>query len=601
MIASKNTYNSTNILVSPTSRITMIKFKTVKLKNFLSVGDNPLAIYLDKSPTTLVSGKNGTGKTSIMTDSICFALFGKAFRNIKKQKLINSINQKDSVIELEFISGSDAYKIIRGQKPNLFEIYVNGNKLHENASVADSQSYLENHVLKFDYNVFSRLVVMSSMNYVPFLHLAPHERRKFVESILNLSVFSEMANIHKQNLAVLKDKLKSVDTEISTLESLIQTKNDFAAYIKNTANNKDRKDKFQQNVSNIERIREDLDSLRASLEDSDMKPMLASLKESQNTSRLNLSALEKSLHTNKLLRSEHAKKLAFIRDNCSCDKCQQTISEAHKTTMIADLEQEIAKYDNEISTVTDEFNDTTTKLSQIIADIKKHEECISVIEKQKLIKETELKQILAASKELMSKIAESSNDSDMQKLRAEIETLTDTLTTAQNNYEKLKLKNKISNIASDLLKDDGIKAEIIKQYIPVLVKYTNHYLSKMQLPLQFSMDELFNEQIITRYADEFEYNSLSAGERARVDIALNLAWIKTAKIKGGINTNLLVLDEIADNALDQTGSLAMFDIIANELGNEGMNVFIISHKANLEENVRSILSLEKVNGFTKIV
>lgn len=599
MIVSRNICNSTNILVQ--SEITMIKFKTVKLKNFLSVGDNPLTIYLDKSPTTLVSGKNGTGKTSIMTDSICFALFGKAFRNIKKQKLINTINQKDSVIELEFVSGSDAYKIIRGQKPNLFEIYVNGNKLHENASVADTQSYLENHILKFDYNVFSRVVVMSSMNYVPFLHLSPHERRKFVESILNLSVFSEMANIHKQNMALLKDKLRSIDTEINSLENLIQSKNEFAAYIKNNASNQDIKDKFQQNVASIERIKGDLEHIRASLEDSDMKHTLDGLKASQNATRLNLSALEKGLHTNKLLKAEIVKKVDFIRDNCSCDKCQQTISEQYKATMIADLEYEMSKYDTEIATLSDEYNTTSVELTKIVADIKSHEETLSAIEKQKLIKETELKQLLSASKELMVKISDIANDSNIQKIRTEIEELTNKLTDAQTSYEKLKLKNKISNIAADLLKDDGIKSEIIKQYIPVLVKYTNHYLSKMQLPLQFSMDELFNEQIITRYADEFEYNSLSAGERARVDIALNLAWIKTAKIKGGINTNLLVLDEIADNALDQTGSLAMFDIIANELGNEGMNVFIISHKTNLEENVRSILSLEKVNGFTKIV
>lgn len=599
MIVSRNICNSTNILVQ--SEITMIKFKTVKLKNFLSVGDNPLTIYLDKSPTTLVSGKNGTGKTSIMTDSICFALFGKAFRNIKKQKLINTINQKDSVIELEFVSGSDAYKIIRGQKPNLFEIYVNGNKLHENASVADTQSYLENHILKFDYNVFSRVVVMSSMNYVPFLHLSPHERRKFVESILNLSVFSEMANIHKQNMALLKDKLRSIDTEINSLENLIQSKNEFAAYIKNNASNQDIKDKFQQNVASIERIKGDLEHIRASLEDSDMKHTLDGLKASQNATRLNLSALEKGLHTNKLLKAEIVKKVDFIRDNCSCDKCQQTISEQYKATMIADLEYEMSKYDTEIATLSDEYNTTSVELTKIVADIKSHEETLSAIEKQKLIKETELKQLLSASKELMVKISDIANDSNIQKIRTEIEELTNKLTDAQTSYEKLKLKNKISNIAADLLKDDGIKSEIIKQYIPVLVKYTNHYLSKMQLPLQFSMDELFNEQIITRYADEFEYNSLSAGERARVDIALNLAWIKTAKIKGGINTNLLVLDEIADNALDQTGSLAMFDIITNELGNEGMNVFIISHKTNLEENVRSILSLEKVNGFTKIV
>lgn len=579
----------------------MIKFKTVKLKNFLSVGDNPLTIYLDRSPTTLVSGKNGTGKTSIMTDSICFALFGKAFRNIKKQKLINTINQKDSVIELEFISGSDNFKIIRGQKPNIFEIYINGIKLHEDASVADTQSYLENQVLKFDYNVFSRVVVMSSMNYIPFLHLSPNERRKFVESILNLSVFSEMANLHKQNMAILKDKIRTIDSEISSLENLIQTKNEFAAYIKNNSKTKDIKEKFQQNLKDIERIKSDLESIQTSLDDSNIKSKLSTLKATRDASRLNLSAYDRDIDKQKLLKNEVIKKMEFIRDNCSCDKCQQPISETYKSSMIDDLKYEISKYDTYIDSVTDDYNKTNIELTKIISDIKKCEEIISTVEKQKIIKETELKQLLSASKELMSKVSEINNDEDTQKLRVEIEGLTNKLIDSQGNYEKLKIQNKISNIASDLLKDDGIKAEIIKQYIPVLVKYTNHYLSKMLLPLQFNMDELFNEQIITRYADEFEYNSLSAGERARVDIALNLAWIKTAKIKGGIDTNLLVLDEIADNALDQTGSLAMFDIISNELSADGMNIFIISHKSNLEENVRSILALEKVNGFTRIV
>lgn len=579
----------------------MIIFKTISIKNFLSIGDNPLVIYLDKSPTTLVSGKNGTGKTSIMTDSICFALFGKAFRDIKKQKLINTVNQRESVVELDFIKGSDSYKIIRGQKPNIFEIYINGNKIHEDASVADTQSYLETQVLKFDYNVFSRVVVMSSMNYTPFLHLIPNDRRKFVESILNLSVFSEMEKLHKQHVAQLKDKSKSLSAELESLEKLLTAKQEFLAYIKQNSKISEYKQQLSELMKSIEQLKSDISEINSDNAIDDITNRLSDYQVQIESYTTEISTNQKIIDKNSFISDDLTKRLKYISEHSNCDKCKQSISDDYKQQMATDTQRQIETLQIESDEIHQNIQSLQSNLSEVKSKFRQDKELLSEIEKKKLTKEVEVKQLMKSSKLLMDKISGVSSDDETSKVNTEIKQIKDNLKSAMEQYETVKIESKIANVASDLLKDGGIKSEIIKQYIPVLVKHTNYYLSKMQLPLQFSMDEMFNEQIITRYADEFEYNSLSAGERARVDIALNLAWIKTAKIKGGINTNLLVLDEIADNALDQTGSLAMFDIISNELGNNGMNIFIISHKTNLEENVRSILTLEKINGFTKIV
>lgn len=577
----------------------MLTFRTVTLKNFLSIGDNPVTIRLDKSPTTLVSGKNGVGKTSIMTDSLCFALFGKAFRDIKKHRLINTVNQRDSLVELVFDVGSNQYKIIRGQKPNIFEVYLNDTKLNDTANVKDMQRYLEDQIIKFDYNVFSRVVVMSSMNYTPFLHLNTHERRKFVESILSLVVYSEMNNLHRQNVSRLKQEITAKSYEVDSVKTKLDAKNQVLTYISNAPNSASNTQFIKSLLSDIETEKDKLSKYENSLNEvPDNEPLLTNLAfidSNINNLRGKIHKLEASIHV-------LTDKMNYLESNSTCIKCDQSITDDYKIRMLSELTSERDSLQDELDKLTDsvtQYQISRDKLSKKIDLITSTRTTIErSIQSQKAMILRLSNQVKALTEGLTDAQKDTSNDKKV--IQGEIQQLNSDLESHNQDLEDLKITENIYSIVSSMLKDDGIKLELIRQYIPVLISNTNYYLSKMNIPLKFHIDELFNDTIVARYSDELEYNSLSAGERARVDIALNLAWIKTAKSKGGINTNLLVLDEIADNSLDQAGTTAMLDIINNELGKD-MNIFIISHKTNLDENVQSILALEKVNGFTRIV
>lgn len=581
----------------------MIIFKEVTLKNFLSYGDNTTKIILDKSPTTLIAASNGIGKSSVL-DAICFALFGKSFRNINKKNLINTINQRDSAVTLSFISGNKSYIITRGQKPNIFTITEDGKTLNEDASVADTQAFLEKQILKFDFNVFSRVVVMSSMNYTAFLHLTPNERRTFVESILNLSVFSEMSKQHKANIATLKDKVNTAITSIDKYQALIKEKENFLAYIKSkdSTSKSNLKERLEKSMNEITSLKSNLKSLVDDIASSESMAELQSIKDQKATIQSDIKKIEADIIKDEYEAKQLKSSMKWLSDNCECDKCSQAIQDAHRTSMLNSLDETYKTISERLEQNHAHLVRTQTHLS----DLTKQETDIKTTLSAKLESKTDIEYQINAqmnqSKLLMKELEnyKEANSDEIGQIMNELSSIKqdyDEAVTAFNRYSE---QSSLLNIASDLLKDEGIKSEIIAKYIPVLVKYTNHYLTKMNTSMKFNLDENFNDAITVRYANEYGYNNLSAGERARIDIALNLAWIKTAKLKGGIDTNLLFLDEIADNALDQAGTLAIIDII-NELSNEGMNIFIVSHKANLEEHVRSILTLEKVNGFTKIV
>lgn len=579
----------------------MITFNQVKMKNFLSVGEEPLIFYLNKSPTTIISGSNGVGKTSII-DAITFSLFGKSFREIKKGSLINSVNQKNSFAEIKFTKGNTTYTILRGQKPHRLEITCNGMLLEENPSVIETQKYIEKQILGFDFNTFIRVCIMSTMNYTPFMSLSSYERRNFVENMLNLKMFSEMNKLHKAETILLKEEIQTIDTALNVIDTKLTEKRNFIAYIKTNTDDdmKSYQASLLENELELKEIEDKLSQLsgKESLIQKPLSVETEKLTEIQN----GIYKIKSARSVNESKVSENNKTISYIENHDDCDLCKQKITDENSDAIIKNL--------TSINSLLTESYDASTVLSKNLYDSKEKIEI-------KISGYTTLKNQLAQKINGLNSSANiirrnissiNTNISNLQKksllnsdeVENEVKELQQRHIEMKEEFETKTEELKISNTLHELLKDTGIKADIIKQYIPMLCAYVNSYLSKLNISLTFDMDENFNEVISTIYADNFTYNNLSAGERTRLDLALAFSWMQVAKAKGSVDTNLLVLDEVLDANLDESGTLAAFDIV-NDISKNGSNVFIVSHKANLEEHVTSVLSLEKTDGFTQII
>lgn len=579
----------------------MITFNQVKMKNFLSVGEEPLIFHLDKSPTTIISGSNGVGKTSII-DAITFSLFGKSFREIKKGSLINSVNQKNSFAEIKFTKGNTSYTILRGQKPHRLEIECNGMLLEENPSVIETQKYIEKQILGFDFNTFIRVCIMSTMNYTPFMSLSSYERRNFVENMLNLKMFSEMNKLHKAETILLKDEIQSIDSSLNVINSKLTEKYNFIEYIK--TNTDDDMKNYQESLSENELELKEIEDKLLQLSGKEsliQKPLLV---ESQKLAEIQgeIYKIKSARSVNESKVSENNKTISYIENHDDCDLCKQKITDENSDFIIGNLRS--------INLSLNESYDTSTILSKNLYDNKEKIEIkisnYTTLKNQLSQKINGLNSSANIIKRNISSI--NTNIKNLQKksllnsdeVENEVKELQQKHSEMKSEFETKTEDLKISNTLHELLKDTGIKADIIKQYIPMLCAYVNSYLSKLNISLTFDMDENFNEVISTIYADNFTYNNLSAGERTRLDLALAFSWMQVAKAKGSVDTNLLILDEVLDANLDESGTLAAFDIV-NDISKNGSNVFIVSHKANLEEYVTSVLSLNKTDGFTQIV
>lgn len=579
----------------------MITFTEVKMKNFLSVGEDPLVFYLNKSPTTIISGSNGVGKTSII-DAITFSLFGKSFREIKKGSLINSVNQKNSFAEIKFTKGNTSYTILRGQKPHRLEITCNGMLLEENPSVIETQKYIEKQILGFDFNTFIRVCIMSTMNYTPFMSLSSYERRNFVENMLNLKMFSEMNKLHKAETILLKEEIQTIDTALNVIDTKLTEKRNFIAYIKTNTDDdlKGYQASLLENELELKEIEDKLSQLsgKESLIQKPLSVETEKLTEIQNE----IYKIKSARSVNESKVSENNKTISYIENHDDCDLCKQKITDENSDAIIKNL--------TSINSLLTESYDASTVLSKNLYDSKEKIEI-------KISGYTTLKNQLAQKINGLNSSANiirrnissiNTNISNLQKksllnsdeVENEVKELQQRHIEMKEEFETKTEELKISNTLHELLKDTGIKADIIKQYIPMLCAYVNSYLSKLNISLTFDMDENFNEVISTIYADNFTYNNLSAGERTRLDLALAFSWMQVAKAKGSVDTNLLILDEVLDANLDESGTLAAFDIV-NDISKNGSNVFIVSHKANLEEYVTSVLSLNKTDGFTQIL
>lgn len=569
----------------------MIHFKTLELKNFISVGDEPIVIQIDRSPTTLVTGENGTGKSAITVDGITFALFGRSFRGVTRGQLINTTNQKDSYAKITFTARGSDYVIMRGQKPARLEIYKDGGLLNEDAAVRDSQDALERDVLGFDYNTFIRVSILSTMNHVPFMQLSAYERRNFVENMLSLKAYADMNKIHRANVSLIKNEFADLDKSINILDATIREKESTlellrdidAAQVERTK--AEALDIIQQLESNKNKIMDITKSTQLLLEQS----------AGTNSAKTLVRKLERdiaSLETERKLINARKVKLLTSDD---CDTCLQDISVGAKRNISDTFEEQLATLDGRIN------GDLTKELESATRILDDSQHAATAFNNLQI----ELHQLTQygdnLKRELKRKVSESStrDESKIVDVLSDIKSLKREMKENADAFDECKQRLFIMTTVNDILKDTGIKASIIKQYIPMLVGYVNYYLGKLNIHATFAMDENFTDSISTQYAKEYTYANLSAGERARIDLAISFAWRQISKIKGSAYCNLLVLDEIADASLDINGTEDLM-LILSEL-EEDTNVFIISHKGNIEEHCRATLSLEKQNGFTRIV
>ena len=568
----------------------MINFKYVRWKNFLSTGNQFIEIQLDKNPTTLIIGENGAGKSTIL-DALCFGLFGKPFRMISKNLLVNSVNNSSTVVEVEFSVGTKEYKVIRCIKPNKFEIYQNGKLMSLEANVRDYQKILEQQILKLNYRSFTQVVILGSSTFVPFMQLKARHRREVVEEILDIQIFSTMNILLKQKLKSIVEELREVDYSFSLVSERITLQENYIDDIKKNKDNIiDEKQKtFEKNEKEIEERMWESKHLTE-----DNQALLESIigEDKVVDKRDKLKDIQFMLKDKE---SRGQKLISFFEENDDCPTCQQHIDEQFKIKSIDEKTKEVAEVSEGLNKLSDEMKKVESKIKEYKNTAKS-------------IRENEI-----ALAKLTSGITQLEKFNT--KLQTEIETLLKGNVSNEDTEKLIRLKQeciKVERQRTDLrdeksyaeaikliLQDTGIKTKIIKQYLPIMNKLINTYLTSMEFYVNFTLNENFEESIKSRYRDEFTYSSFSEGEKMRIDLSLLFTWRAIAKMKNSANTNLLILDEIFDSSLDGTGTDEFLKIL-NTLGDE--NVFVISHKQDvLADKFKSTIKFEKVKNFSHVV
>ena len=562
----------------------------MRWKNFLSTGNTFTEIQLDQNPSTLVVGENGAGKSTIL-DALCFVLFNKPFRQISKTQLLNSINQREAEVEVEFTTQNKKVKIIRGIKPNKFEIYVDEVMINQNANAKDYQKHLEQQILKFNYRSFTQVVILGSSTFVPFMQLNSKARREVVEDILDIKIFSLM------NL-VLKTKVREINTNITDSNyatELTKSKIEIQEkYIEDSKNNRDtilsektnlistNEEEIFANKKKEEELQQSTDTFLEAMKGEDkvtdkrdkLKDIQFSLKDKHN---------------------RNTSLIKFFEENDDCPTCEQHIDEEFKCKSIDEKLLEVRELETGLNKLSDEMNKVNKKVKDFKnlataiqknqVEIGKYRSTITQLEKFNATLEAEMKQI--KDKEIA--------EEDVKKL----DKLQEKLYSLDSTSKKLKEELFYYDIARNLLQDTGIKTKIVKQYLPIMNKLINTYLSSMDFFVNFNIDENFNETIKSRFRDDFVYANFSEGEKMRIDLALLFTWRAIATMKNSTNTNLLILDEIFDSSLDADGTDAFLKILNTF---ESENVFVISHKQDmLFDKFRHTVKFEKTRNFSKVV
>ncbi len=570
----------------------MINFKSIKWKNFLSTGNVFTEVKLNRSKSTLIIGDNGAGKSTIL-DALTFVLFGKPFRSVNKNQLVNSINQGGTEVEVEFVIGTKEYIVRRGIKKNFFEIYQNGKMLNQDASIRDYQEYLEKTILKLNYKSFTQIVVLGSSSFIPFMQLKTNDRRVIIEDLLDIEIFSVMNQLLKTRVALNKDEMGTVDIgfglakgELEQIEWLInQIKENKSNQI--DANKKDiekHEKAIQGYQEKIERILEKNKTLNESISDeNEVRGKIDSLSDYSR-------GIEKGI----LKCSED---MEFYENNSHCDTCEQEIPEDHRDKMTQKFHGKMHQLSSGLMSLSHKLKEQNTRIAEI--------ENISQEYDGNLREQISINSHITACNEYIKKVSfqieEISNmEGDIDKQKSELKKCKEDICIYTDEKEKLSKEKHLYDMASTLLKDSGIKSRIIKQYLPIINKYINAHLNKMDFYVSFELDEGFNETIKSRHRDEFTYSSFSEGEKMRIDLALLFTWRAIAKLKNSVNTNLLILDEVFDSSLDASGTDEFLKILYDLAGD--VNVFVISHKGEiLYDKFHSTIKFEKHKNFSRMI
>jgi len=566
----------------------MLQFNTIRWMNFLSTGNQWTEVEIDKHKSTLVLGNNGAGK-STMLDALTFCLYGKPFRNINKPQLINSITGKKTVVEVEFTVRGNHYLVRRGIKPNIFEVYENEKLLDQDANVREYQDFFEKNILQFNYKTFKQIVVVGITQHVPFMELTPADRRAVIEDLLDIEVFSKMLLLLKDMISENKTEIVDKAHEVDKIEAKIEMLERHIAELEKIAeqDNSDKLEKIAEYerfmdlaVENSKGIQKEIDSLYSKI--TDEENVKSKLKEAQDIqSKLQYKA------------KELEKEISFFSKNDNCPTCTQKIDGGFKEITINEKAQKKQKYEGGLGPLSEQIGKFQERVREINGVTKEISDLGVKLSSEQTKYRTYQKTVENLKNEMKSK-------KETQKVdTGELDVLKESLDKSKKDHAAALGTKSVYDMANVLLKDSGIKAKVIKEYIPVINGLMDKYLAAMEFFVKFEIDEEFNEKIKSRHRDEFTYNSFSQGEKLRIDLALLFTWRAIAKMRNSVTTNLLILDEVFDSSLDEAGTDEFLKIVTKLT--EGTNVFIISHKGDqLYDRFERVLRFEKINNFSRV-
>ena len=565
----------------------MIKLKTVRFKNFLATGNRFLEVELDKEPMMLIVGKNGAGKSTLI-DAITFSLFGKPFKKINKGQLLNTVNEKELLTEIEFSVGKAEWKVRRGIKPAIFEIYHNGKIINQDARSTDYQKYLEEGILKLNFKTFTQIVVLGSASFIPFMQLTANDRRIIIEDILDIGIFSVMKNLLKERIGALKEEITELEYNIKLLQEKIKLEE---KYIEEMISSSDKK--RESNLDKIKETEKTIAGIQSEIEGYQENVLFISASIADQTSILKKN---KDLDNYRSQIDKNLKKLnqdkKFFEDNENCPTCEQDIDADFKKRKLNDVEDDLDEMNEGLDKLVLEVEKVVTRISEIT-------ECNGKIQDQETLI-TRRYSDTQAHQTYINRLQEEMSEYNLQEIDTNKKRLMEN-ELDENKKSRLRYveQRRYYDILNTILNDKGIKTRVIRKYLPVINKHVNNYLKDMDFFVNFQLDENFNETIKSRHRDDFSYYSFSEGEKKRIDISLLLTWRDIASMRNSVNVNLLILDEIFDASLDQAGVddlMKLFNIL------KGTNLFVISHKLDiLDDKFPSKITVEKVNNFTQLV